>query len=49
VFKEGIVEQSYIIQMLGEAERARIMTDEKPLLEELCQYRDVLCVPNVKH
>src|SRR6266566_985899 len=49
VFKEGIVEQSYIIQMLGEAERARIMTDEKPLLDELCQYRDVLCVPNVKH
>src|SRR5712671_3106205 len=49
VFKEGIVEQSYIIQMLGEEERARIMTDEKPLLDELCQYRDVLCVPNVKH
>jgi hypothetical protein len=44
VFKEGIAQQSYIIQVLGEAERARIIADEKPLLDELCGYRDVLCV-----
>ena len=49
VFKEGIAEQSYVIQIVGEAERARIMSDEKPLLDELCGYRDVLCLPNMRH
>ena len=49
VFKEGIAEQSYMIQVVGEAERARIMTDEKPLLDQLCSYRDVLCVPHMQH
>jgi len=49
VFKEGIAQQSYIIQVLGEAERARIIADEKPLLDELCGYRDVLCVSHMQH
>ena len=49
VFKEGIAQQSYIIQVLGEAERGRIMADEKPLLDELCGYRDVLCVSHMQH
>ena len=49
VFKEGIAEQSYMIQMIGEAERNRIMADEKPLLDELCGYRDVLCVSHKQH
>ena len=49
VFKEGIAEQSYMIQVAGEAERARIMAEEKPLLDELCGYRDVLCVPHMQH
>jgi len=49
VFKEGIAEQSYVIQIVGEAERARIMSDEKPLVDELCGYRDVLCLPNMRH
>lgn len=49
VFKEGIAEQTYIIQFLGETERAKIMTDEKPLLDALCGYRDVLCVSDKHH
>ena len=49
VFKEGIPEQSYMIQMAGDAERNRIMADERPLLKELCAYREVLCVPHVQH
>jgi hypothetical protein len=49
VFEEGIAEQSYMIHIVGEAERARIMVEEKPLLDELCGYRDVLCIPHVQH
>jgi hypothetical protein len=49
VFKEGIPEQSYMIQLAGEAERARIMTEEKLLLDELCAYREMLCVPHIQH
>jgi hypothetical protein len=45
VFKEGIAEQSYIIQLMGEAETVRIVVDGKTLLAELCAYRDVLCLP----
>jgi len=48
IFKEGIAEQSYMIQMLGEAERAKIIADEKTLLGDLCAYRDVLCLPKMK-
>jgi hypothetical protein len=47
--KQGIAEQSYIIQLIGEAETARIMADEKNLLEDLCAYRDVLCLPDMEH
>jgi hypothetical protein len=49
IFKEGIAEQTYIIQLLGETERARITADQKPLLDELCAYRDYLCSPDHKH
>ena len=49
VFKEGIAEQSYIIHVIGEAEKARIVADEKTLLNDLCGYRDVLCLPDMKH
>ncbi len=49
IFKEGIAEQSYMIQLIGEAEKAKIMADEKTLLDDLCAYRDVLCLPNMKH
>ncbi len=49
IFKEGIAEQSFMIQLIGEAEKAKIMADEKTLLDDLCAYRDVLCLPNMKH
>jgi hypothetical protein len=42
--RQGNGEQSYIIQLTGDAEKARIMADEKALLDELCAYRDVLCL-----
>jgi hypothetical protein len=47
--KQGNAEQSYMIQLIGEAEKAKIMADEKNLLDDLCAYRDVLCLPNIKH
>jgi hypothetical protein len=47
--KQGNAEQSYMIQLVGEAEKARIMADEKTLLDDLCAYRDVLCLPDKKH
>ena len=45
---QGNAEQSYMIQLIGEAEKAKIMADEKSLLGDLCAYRDVLCLPNMK-
>jgi hypothetical protein len=47
--RQGIAEQSYMIQLIGESEKAKILADEKPLLDELCAYRDVLCLTNHKH
>lgn len=44
--RQGNDEQSYMIQMVGETEKARIVADEKTLLADLCAYRDVLCLPN---
>jgi hypothetical protein len=45
-FKEGIAEQSYIVQMIGQAEKAKIMADETTLVAALCTYRAVLCLPH---
>lgn len=42
--RQGNDEQSYIIQLIGAAEKAKILSDEKPLLDDLCAYRDVLCL-----
>jgi hypothetical protein len=47
--KQGNAEQSYMIQLIGEAEKAKILADEKALLDELCAYRDVLCLAHEKH
>jgi len=47
--KQSIAEQSYMIQLIGEAEKAKIMADEKTLLDDLCAYLDFLCLPNKKH
>jgi hypothetical protein len=45
-FKEGVAEQSYIVQVIGAAEKAKIMADEKNLLAALCTYRASLCLPH---
>ena len=42
--KQGIAEQSYLIQLIGAAEKAKIMADERTLIHDLCAYRDVLCL-----
>jgi hypothetical protein len=48
--RQGIDQQSYMIQLIGAAEKARIVMHERALLDELCAYRDVLCLPkDVKH
>lgn len=47
--KQGNAEQSYMIQLIGEAETARILADEKALLDELCAYRDILCLTTDDH
>lgn len=47
--KQGNAEQSYMIQLVGEAEKARILTEEKALIDELCAYRDVLCLAHKGH
>jgi hypothetical protein len=47
--RQGNAEQSYMIIMVGEAEKAKILADEKALVDDLCAYRDVLCLSKVKH
>ena len=47
--KQGNAEQSYMIQLIGEAEKARILAEEKALIDELCTYRDVLCLAHKEH
>lgn len=42
--RQGIPEQSYMIQMVGDAERAQILAREKRLLDDLCAYRALLCL-----
>ncbi len=46
VDRQGNREQTYIIQLVGEAEKAAILADGKPLLDDLCAYRDLLCLPS---
>jgi hypothetical protein len=38
-----------MIQLIGAAEKAKILADEKPLVDELCAYRDVLCLADHQH
>ena len=46
--KQGNAEQSYMIQLIGDAEKARILAGEKTLVADLCAYRDLLCLPDMK-
>jgi len=36
--------QGYLIQSLGQAESAQILSDESALVEDLCRYRSFLCL-----
>ena len=47
--KQGNAEQSYIIQLIGASEKAKILTTEKRLIADLCTYRKVLCLPKTHH
>ena len=40
VDQQGIPEQSYMIQLIGATETAKILADEQALLDDLCKYRD---------
>jgi len=42
--RQGNAEQSYMIQLMGDAEKAGIVAAEQALLADLCAYRDVLCL-----
>lgn len=44
VDRQGSAGHTYMIQLMGEAEKAKILTDEKPLIDALCAYRAVLCL-----
>ena len=47
--RQGNDEQSYIVQLLGETEKAKILADERELLHELCTHDDVLCLADMRH
>lgn len=47
--KQGISQQSYMTQMIGEAEKAKIVANEQELITALCAYRDVLCLAEKHH
>ncbi len=47
--KQGNAEQSFIIQMVGEAEKAKILAEEKGLVNALCTHRAILCRHGMKH
>ena len=47
--RQGNAEQSFVIQMVGQAETAKIIADEKSLVANLCAYRAVLCLRHVRH
>jgi hypothetical protein len=44
--KQGIGEQSYMIHLVGDEDKAKIIADEKDLLTALCSYRASLCLPH---
>jgi hypothetical protein len=46
---QGLPQQGYIIQLIGETEKAKILASEKELIAALCAYRDVLCLKEHPH
>jgi hypothetical protein len=49
VDKQGIAEHTYMIQLIGEAEKTKIIADEQPLIDALCAYRKLLCLAHDSH
>jgi hypothetical protein len=47
--RQGNDEQSYMIQLVGAAEKAEIHAREKALIDALCAHREVLCLKNDAH
>lgn len=47
--RQGNDEQSYIIQLAGAAEKAKILADQQDLLHALCAHDRVLCLAGMKH
>jgi len=47
--KQGNAEQSYMVQLMGAAEKAKILAEGQALLRDLCAYSDVLCLQAMKH
>ena len=47
--RQGHDAHSYMIQLLGAAEKSQLLADEAPLVRDLCAYRDVLCLPAAHH
>jgi hypothetical protein len=45
IMQEGVPRQSFAIQLLPDAEKAKIVAREQALLEDLCAYRELLCIP----
>lgn len=46
---QGVPQQSYMIQLIGETEKGKILASEKELVTALCAYRDVLCLTEHHH
>jgi hypothetical protein len=46
---QGLPEHSYFIQLIGATERAQILRDERPLIDALCAYRQILCLSSHSH
>lgn len=49
VDRQGNAAQSYFIQMIGESEKAKILSDEKPLVDDLCRWNHLLCLEDRHH
>ena len=44
IVREGVSEQSFMLQSVGKAESAAIAASESALINDLCAYREVLCL-----
>jgi hypothetical protein len=47
--RQGNDQQTYIVQLMGRAEKAAILADGRDLLHDLCAHRAALCLSDMKH